>query len=415
MNSRLAWRVLIFAAIAYLVSVTQRTSLGVAGIEASERFDTTAVQLSYLAVFQLVVYASMQVPVGLLLDRYGSRRLIALGAILMAIGQLLVAVAPVLSLAIIGRGVLGLGDAFTFISVLRLVHTWFDAKKSAILQQYVGNIGQLGQIASAIPFAYFLGISGWTNAFLALASLSALIAALSWLLIQDRVQNSEHKNLSWKQAISELRGTIGQSGTRMSFWVHFTAQPTPVTFGLLWGVPFMVQAQGFEPWIASAGLTFMVLWGIIAGGIIGPLSARHPKYRRRIVITQMLVIFVTWGAVLIYPAPIPLWLLIVLLIAITPGGPVSFLAFEYSAQLIPEQKRGAANGFINTGGFFAGLLIIFIVGLGLDFALATGISESRFSIEGFRVAMIGQGLILLGGLVMFLRENAKTQLALKEE
>ena len=413
MNSRLAWRVLVFAAIAYLVSVTQRTSLGVAGIEASERFETTAVQLSYLAVFQLIVYASMQVPVGLLLDRYGSRLLITIGASLMALGQLLVAVAPELSLAVIGRGILGLGDAFTFISVLRLVHTWFDSKKSAILQQYVGNIGQLGQIASAIPFAYFLGIGGWTNAFLALASLSALIAALSWLLIQDREKTKT--DVSWKDALAELRGTISQSGTRMSFWVHFTAQPTPVTFGLLWGVPFMVQAQGYEPWVASAALTFMVLWGIVAGGFIGPLSARHPKYRRRIVIMQMVLIFITWTTVLILPAPIPICLLLILLIVITPGGPVSFLAFEYSAQLIPENKRGAANGFINTGGFLAGLLIIFVVGLGLDFAVATGISESRFAIEGFRVAMIGQGLILLGGLIMFLRENAKTQLALKEE
>ncbi len=210
MNSRLAWRVLIFAAIAYLVSVTQRTSLGVAGIEASDRFDTTAVQLSYLAVFQLVVYASMQVPVGLLLDRYGSRRLITLGALLMAIGQLLVAIAPVLSLAVIGRGILGLGDAFTFISVLRLVHTWFDAKRSAILQQYVGNIGQLGQIASAIPFAYILGLSGWTVAFVSLAALSAIIAALSWLLIQDRTR-SENVS-SWPEAFQELRETISQSG-----------------------------------------------------------------------------------------------------------------------------------------------------------------------------------------------------------
>ena len=413
MNSRLAWRVLVFAAIAYLVSVTQRTSLGVVGIEASDRFDTTAVQLSYLAVFQLVVYASMQVPVGLLLDRYGSRRLIALGALLMATGQLLVAIAPVLSIAVIGRGILGLGDAFTFISVLRLVHTWFDAKRSAILQQYVGNIGQLGQIASAIPFAYILGLSGWTVAFVSLAALSAIIAALSWLLIQDRRRSQTIS--SWPEAFQELRETISQSGTRMSFWVHFTAQPTPVTFGLLWGVPFMVEAQGFDPWIASAGLTFMVLWGIVAGGIIGPLSARRPEYRKRIVLTQMLIIFISWTVVLLHPAPIPLWLLIVLLIGITPGGPVSFLAFEYSAQLIPEKKRGAANGFINTGGFFAALLIIFTVGLGLDFALATGISESRFAIEGFRIAMIGQGLILLFGLSMFLRENAKTQNQLKEE
>ncbi len=413
MNSKLAWRVLIFASVAYLVSVTQRTSLGVAGIEASERFDTTAVQLSYLAVFQLVVYASMQVPVGLLLDRYGSRRLITIGAMLMAIGQLLVAIAPVLSVAVIGRGVLGLGDAFTFISVLRLVHTWFDSQKSAILQQYVGNLGQLGQILSAIPFAYFLGIGGWTSAFLALAGLGALIAALSWLMIQDKAKISE--NVSWRTAVAELRETISQSGTRMSFWVHFTAQPTPVTFGLLWGVPFMVQAQGFEPWIASAALTFMVVWGIIAGGIIGPLSARHPAYRRRIVLIQMLLIFAAWGTVLIFPAPIPIWLLFVFLLLITPGGPVSFLAFEYSAQLIPEKKRGAANGFINTGGFFAGLLIIFAVGAGLDLALVSGISESRFAIEGFRVAMIGQGLVLLFGLGMFLRENAKTQKLLKEE
>mgnify|MGYP000037489551 FL=1 len=413
MNSKLAWRVLIFASIAYLVSVTQRTSLGVAGIEASDRFETTAVQLSYLAVFQLVVYASMQVPVGLLLDRYGSRRLITLGAALMALGQLLVAIAPVLSVAVIGRGILGLGDAFTFISVLRLVHTWFDAKRSAILQQYVGNLGQLGQIVSAIPFAYFLGISGWTGAFLALAAMGALIAALSWLLIQDKA--SKKANVSWRSAIAELRGTISESGTRMSFWVHFTAQPTPVTFGLLWGVPFMVQAQGFESWIAFAALTFMVIWGIVAGGIIGPFSARHPEYRRRIVVTQVVLIFVAWIAVLIYPAPIPIWLLFLFLLLITPGGPVSFLAFEYSAQLIPENRRGAANGFINTGGFFASLLIIFVVGAGLDFALASGISESRFAVEGFRLAMIGQGVILLFGLSMFLRENAKTQKLLREE
>jgi MFS family permease len=413
MNNRLAWRVLIFAAIAYLVSVTQRTSLGVAGIEASERFDTTAVQLSYLAVFQLVVYASMQVPVGLLLDRYGSRRLIAIGALLMALGQLLVAIAPVLAVAVIGRGVLGLGDAFTFISVLRLVHTWFEPRRSAILQQYVGNLGQLGQIASAIPFVYLLGISGWTSAFLALASLSFLIAALSWLVIRDKQQKKAA--VSWSKAVHELKETVSRSGTKMSFWVHFTAQPTPVTFGLLWGVPFMVEAQGFSTWTASAALTFMVLWGIVAGGIIGPLSARHPTYRRRIVITQMMVIFLAWTAVLVYPAPIPIWLLVVFLLAITPGGPVSFLAFEYSSQLIDENKRGAANGFINTGGFLAGLIIIFVVGLGLDFALVSGISESRFAIEGFRIAIIGQGLILMFGLIMFLRENAKTQVLLNEE
>lgn len=406
-SSKTAARVLLVAGFAYLVSVTQRTSLGVAGLEATERFGTTALQLSSLAVFQLVVYAAMQIPVGVLLDRYGSRILVTIGAVLMAVGQLLVATADELAVAVLGRAVLGMGDAFTFISVLRLVHGWYPGPRSAILQQWVGNLGQLGQILSAVPFAVLLSLSGWTVAYTALGSFALLVAALSFLLIKDPALAKTEKN--WKESMAELAENVRFPGARMAFWVHFTTQPSAVTFGLLWGYPFLVEAQGFSEVFASGVLVFMVLTGVLMGAILGRFTARFPHHRLDIITITMFAILISWLLVLLVPAPVPVALLGLMVICITFGGPVAFLAFEYSAQLIPEVRRGSANGFINVGGFFAALMIIASVGLLLDWSLVNGISESRYGIDGFRVAMVAQALILGFGLVMVFVEHSRMQ------
>lgn len=109
MNRRLAPAMFAITAFAYMVAVTQRSSLGVAGVLASERFDVGATALSTLAVAQLAVYAALQIPVGMLLDRFGPARLILVGALLMSGGQLIVALAPELSVAVVGRMLVGAG------------------------------------------------------------------------------------------------------------------------------------------------------------------------------------------------------------------------------------------------------------------------------------------------------------------
>src|SRR5947209_19151062 len=107
--------------LAYAVAVFQRASLGVAGVQAQHRFHTTAAVLSLFSVLQLAVYAGLQIPVGVVLDRIGPRRLVAAGAALMGVGQFVLATAHAVPLAVAGRVMVGAGDAMTFISVLRLV------------------------------------------------------------------------------------------------------------------------------------------------------------------------------------------------------------------------------------------------------------------------------------------------------
>jgi MFS family permease len=116
--------------VAYVAAVFHRASLGVAGVEASQRFGVGASLLALLSVAQLAVYAAMQIPAGVLLDRLGSRRLLTAGAIIMGGGQLLFGLATDVRLAIAARILIGLGDALTFISVIRVVATWFPPRRT---------------------------------------------------------------------------------------------------------------------------------------------------------------------------------------------------------------------------------------------------------------------------------------------
>ena len=113
-------------------------------------------------MLQLLVYAGLQVPVGVSVDRLGPRRLIATGALVMAGGQVLLAVSHQLPLALLARALVGAGDAMTFVSVLRLVNAWFPPRRIPLVTQLTGMIGQTGQLLSAVPLAALLRLHGWT-------------------------------------------------------------------------------------------------------------------------------------------------------------------------------------------------------------------------------------------------------------
>ena len=153
---RTVWVVWGVGVFAYIVGVLHRTSFGVAGLDAADRFAVSPSLLSLFVVLQIVVYAGMQIPAGAILDRVGSRKMIALGALLMVIAQLVLATTASLPVAVGARALVGVGDALTFISVLRLVPQWFDNRRVPIVSQLTGLLGQSGQILSAVPFLMIL-------------------------------------------------------------------------------------------------------------------------------------------------------------------------------------------------------------------------------------------------------------------
>jgi len=420
-NSRRSWLIFGVGVFAYLVAVMQRTSIGVAGVSATERFHSTASVLSTLAVVQLIVYAAMQIPVGVLIDRVGSRTLMAVGTALMIVGQVTVAFAPTIGVAIIGRILVGAGDATVFTSLMRLINSWFRGRLVPQLSQWIGNIGQLGQVLSAIPFALILHQAGWTTAFLSAASLSVIALIGIVVAISDRPVGSTEgpRPASWGESLRQLRISLARPGTQLGFWSHFVTQSSGTVFSLMWGLPFMVFALGIDPAEASGLLIVAVVAGLISGPILGVLTARYPLRRSNLVLAIVAMMGVVWAVVLIWPGTPPLWLLIVLLVAIGIGGPGSLIGFDFARTSNPLHSLGSANGIVNVGGFLASFVMMFLIGVALDAQntahIAAGGAADLYALDSFRWAFAIQYLIVGIGVGFLIHARRRTRRLLSED
>lgn len=410
MSARRVWIVWVVGLSAYLVGVMHRTSFGVSGLAAAERFDAGPAALSGFVVLQLLVYAALQIPVGMLLDRFGAKRLVITGALTMAAGQVLLAVATDLPLAIAARVLVGAGDALTFISVLSVVTAWFPVRRVPLMTQLTGLLGQLGQVLSAVPFAALLYGPGWTPAFLSAAGVGVLVAVAVLAVLRERPPGAPPPPpaASPREILDGLRSSWTEPGTRLGFWSHMGTQFSGTVFALLWGVPFLVAGQGFTPAEASALLTLLVLAGVLAGPLFGEFTARHPLRRSWLVLSVVGATVATWTAVLAVTPPAPRWLIVLLIVVLATGAPGSVIGFDYARTFNPRHRQGTAVGIVNVGGFFASVVVALAVGLVLDV-----VGSGSFTPEAFRVAWTVQyavwALALVG--VLAARRRARRQMA----
>jgi MFS family permease len=396
------WAVWAAGLAAYTVAVLHRSSIGVAGLDAQERFGVGAGALAVFAVVQLLVYAGLQIPVGLLLDRFGSLRLVLAGALVMASGQVLLAFTDGMGGAILARVLVGAGDAMTFISVLRLVPHWFPAKRVPVLTQLTGLMGQAGQVLSAVPLAAVLAGYGWSTAFLGAAGAGLFVTIVALATLRDTPDQriSGGTSISWQQLGTDLGSSWRHPGTRLGLWAHFTTQFTGTVFALMWGIPFLVAGQGLSRSTAGVLLTVFVVTGMLAGPVLGLLTQRHPLRRSWLVLGIVAINMLAWAVVIAWPGRAPLPLLVALVIALGLGGPGSMIGFDFARSFNPPSRLGTATGVVNVGGFVASLVTIELIGLILD--ARTG-GSNDYHIDDFRVAMSVQFLVAAVGVAGILR------------
>lgn len=397
---------------AYVVAVLDRTSLGVSGLDAANRFGASPSTLSTFVVLQVVVYAAAQVPAGLLLDRFGSRAMIVVGGLLMAGGQFALAATESLPSAMAARALLGLGDAFTFISVLRLVPYWFSERRIPLVNQLTGICGQLGQVLSALPFLAILLGRGWSAAYLSATALGVLAVVLVLALVRDtpagRVPNLHSAGV--RETLSSLKTVWLRPGTRLGFFIHMGTQFSVTVFALMWGVPYLTAAQGMSREAAGSMLVVSVAAAISAGIVIGIWTSRYPHRRARLVLGIIASNAAIWTAVLMLPGPAPVWLLVLLVVIISIGGPGSMVGFDFARTFNPGSILGTAQGIVNMGGFLASLLVMQAMGAVIGAA-------GGYSFDAFRWAWCVQYAVwaFTAGAILITRRKARRTIGEIEE
>ena len=380
-----AWRVWGIAAGAYLLAVFHRASLSVAGLAAAERFHIDAAQLAGFTVLQLVVYALMQVPVGVLLDRYGPRRLLTIGLVLMSAGQLGFAFAGGYPLALFTRALVGLGDAMTFLSVLRLVAAWFPPARNALLTQFTAIAGQLGAMASAIPMVWALHRLAWTTTYAGAALASFVFAGALYALVRDApVRTHAATPPALRTLLAGVRHCWAQPGTRLGAWIYASSLFFPSLLTLLWGYPLLVDGEGASPALAASLLTLLTLASIAGGPLVGVAIGRHARWRLPLASGGLVTAMLTWTALLLWPSPAPRALLAVLMVVAGVGFPIGLVAFDFARIGTPPQRIGTSMALVNAAGYFA--TIVVVLGIGLLLNLQTPTGQAHYRPEAFRWA-----------------------------
>jgi len=452
----LVWSVAVGA---YVVAIMNRSSLGVATLEVTDLFGVSSALLATMAVAQLVVYALLQVPVGVLLDRYGPRVLVASGAAVMALGQTVLALAPSAGWVLGGRVLVGAGDALTFVSVVRLVPAWFAARRVPVMTQLTGSLGQLGQVLSAVPVVALLHAEGWRTTFLSVAAVGVVATIAVVAVVRDAPAEAGTAGSvgpaggaladpdapageaaepdvaaglaagaapvpaaapwwrvgllrrRWRPARARahsepgaLRAVLRDPGARLAFWMHFSGQFSNHVVVLLWGFAFFVEGQGRTPGEASALLTLNVVAAVVAGPVIGVVVGRHPRARMPLALGTSAAIGLAWLSVTLPSAPVPYAVLCVFVVVVAVGGPTSLVAFDVARSCTPARRLGTATGFVNTGGFVGALATMLVVGVVLDAASGGGSAGGARDLEAFRAAFawvavpwaLGVAAMLLG-------------------
>ena len=181
-------------------------------------------------------------------------------------------------------------------------------------------------------------------------------------------------------------------------WVHFTTQFPAMFFLLLWGMPFLVEAQGLSRAVAGELLTLVVLSNMAIGLVYGQIIARHHAARLPLALGTVGTTALAWATTLAYPGDhAPMGLLIALCVILGACGPASMIGFDFARPANPPERQGTASGIVNMGGFMASMTTLFAVGVLLD---ATG--------DNYRIAFSAVFVLEAVGTAQILRLRART-------
>lgn len=387
------------AAAVYLLAVLNRTSLGVAGLLAEQRFGISPAQLSVFIFVQLGVYAAMQIPTGVLVDRYGPRRLLVAAAVVLGSAQLLFALLPWYQAALLARALLGCGDALTFVSVLRFAGIHFSPRRYPLIVAITGTVGSAGNVLATLPLAEVLHRFGWTVGFGIAAGASLLAALVVLAVLPDhsarprRLRDAAEIRAGVAAVGARVRLAWALPGTRLGFWVLFACMSANTAFGVLWGNSYLIESGGFTASGAGAVLMYTVIAAALGSPVFGWLAARYPAARVPMALGSSVVTMCGWlVAVAVFGDHPPRAFLVGLFVGMGALSQSCLTGFALARDYNGPRSLGTATGVVNVGGFVSTVAVTVGIGAALDL-LGGG------SAHAFRIAVLVAVLVQAYGTV----------------
>lgn len=353
----------------YLMSMFHRVAPAAIARDLAAAFEASAASLGALAATYFYVYTVMQVPVGVLADTLGPRKILALGGLVAGAGSLLFGLAPTFDVAVVGRTLVGLGVSVAFIAMLKLIAVWYEERRFATLTGTLMFLGNVGTMTAGAPLAWAAQGAGWRSVFIAIGVMSLAIGVLSWFLVQDRPgekgatphAGARADRTAW---LGGLLAVMKNRATWPGFFVNVGVAGSFFAFAGLWAVPYFTQVHGMTRAAASNHIT--AYFGGFALGclIIGPLSDRLRR-RKPLMIGGAVLHALGWwlwlGTETLPPAAT-----YALCIAMGTVTASLTLSWACAKEVNPPLLSGMATSVVNVGVFLGPSILQPLVGWVMD-------------------------------------------------
>ena len=346
----LKWIIWTLAATFYLYEFFMRVFPSVMVSELMSTFKVDAPSIGALSGFYFYIYAPLQLPVGILTDRYGARRLLALASLVVGIGSLLFSIADAYWVAATGRFLMGAGSSFGFVGMVYICSHWFAPKRRGIMIGMANTIGMIGAILGEGPLRLMVNFLGWRISIMGLAIFGILLAVLIYILVRNEPKDIQKADDQFHdKAATSFKRNLGLVCTNRYTWLNsimalFFYVTTPAFAGL-WGISFIHHTYNISIEIASFAISMVFVGWAVGGPIIGSYADRLRKKKPILLIASLLGAILM--SIIVYVPDLSIHMLFFTLFLLGCISSAELLNFGYSIDINPQFAKGTATAFTN--------------------------------------------------------------------
>lgn len=385
------WAIFVVGSINFMISMFYRVSTAVISPSLVQDLGFTSGQLSDLSAVFFYAFAFSQIPMGVALDRYGTRITLFVLSIFGVSGAILFSIGETPNHLIVARTLLGIGVSGNLMVLLTLFAEWFPVNRFGFLTGMVVSIGVLGNLLAATPLALMNHWIGWRSSFLIFALVDAAIVIIFLLIARERPAGSQ-KAMRSDEMPNGLYSLIRTYGYWAISLCSFVRYGYFAALQGLWIAPFLIYGLGLTEIAAGNALFVMGLGYMIALPLGGSLSDLVLRSRRQVVILSMSLMCLLTFSIALWTKNVPMWLVMATMFGLGFSSAPGNIAYAHMKELLPPEMAARALTAVNLFTVLGAGVITHILGIavGPEPAKLTCPEDFRalWLIGGFSIALV---------------------------
>lgn len=364
------WIVWVIGSLYFLYDFMQQVAPSVMGQNIMATFGISASFLGAIASVYFYSYGILQIPIGIIIDKYGPRMPLAIAALLSALGNFWLANTHSPYEALFAHMVVGAFCGFSFVTILKLISNWFPIKYFAVMVGLTNVLGMLGAIFAENPLARLVNVYGWRHTTIIFGVVGLILSVLIFALVRNHSQQyllwsvKMKKKRSFKKAWEDLVLICRMRDSWINGLFAMFINIIYVAYGDLWGTPYIERLYHIDKSHAALIVSMMYV-GSIPGGLFFGWVSDYIKRRKAPMVWSAILGLVVMPLMIFFPSE-PEWFMFVLFFLLGVSASGNLVAYAYAHDLRPQGSAGIAEGFVNTWLIGGSAIFQPIIGVVLD-------------------------------------------------